>query len=87
MRAKDENNPHPPDLPAEVHFQTMHHEANSKAFVAELPGDNNQVFEVANNHTFEADSPQKYELPDPQALDTNAKYENKDSVVTKSSML
>lgn len=39
MPAKDEDNLQPPELQAEVQFQTVHHDADSKAFVAELPGE------------------------------------------------
>lgn len=53
----------------ETEFQTVWYEADSKAFVAELPGDYNQVCEAESHQIAEMGSSEKYELADFESLD------------------
>lgn len=57
----------------ETEFQTVWYEADSKAFVAELPGDYNQVCEAESHQIAEMGSSEKYELADFESLDLKDK--------------
>ena len=56
------------DERVEKDIQMVCYEADSKAFIAELPGDFNQVCEAESHQIAEMGSSEKYELPDFQSL-------------------
>lgn len=70
------------DDDAGVEVQMVCYEADSKAYIAELPGDYNQVCEAESHQIAEMGESEKFELPDFQSLDVKEK-ENKDAVVTE----
>lgn len=63
-----------------VEVQMVCYEADSKAYIAELPGDYNQVCEADGHQIAEVGESEKFELPDFQSLDVKEKEKKAESV-------